>query len=123
MTDPFSLTQAVDATKQANGRNSIVFQGGSLKIDDTDSITLFDLMFTEKHSKKNLDQIAFAEANNPKNHITYGQFKEDVLKCAAGLQYEYGIQHGDVVALCSPNNLQYPVLFFAVIAAGKNNSL
>ncbi|PHZ14437.1 acetyl-CoA synthetase-like protein [Rhizopus microsporus ATCC 52813] len=118
MTGPLSLTQAVDATKQASGRSPIVFQGGSLKVGDTDGITLFDLLFTEKYSKKNLDQIAFAEASNPKKHITYRQFKEDVLKCAAGLRYEYGIQHGDVVALCSPNSLQYPVLFFAVIAAG-----
>ncbi|CEG77105.1 hypothetical protein RMATCC62417_11904 [Rhizopus microsporus] len=88
MTGPFSLTQAVDVTRQANGCNPIVFQCGSLKVGNTDDITLFDLLFTEKHSKKNLDQIAFAEASNPKNHITYGQFKEDVLKCAAGLRYE-----------------------------------
>ncbi|KAG1176936.1 hypothetical protein G6F70_005200 [Rhizopus microsporus] len=118
MAGPLGLTQAVDATKQANGRHSIVFQGGSLKLGDTDGITLFDLLFTEKYSKKSPDQIAFAEASNPKNDTTYGQFKEDILKCAAGLRYEYGIQYGDVVALCSPNNLRYPVLFFAVIAAG-----
>ncbi|CEG83523.1 hypothetical protein RMATCC62417_17429 [Rhizopus microsporus] len=64
------------------------------------------------------ERVAFAEATDTDHSLTYGQLKTRVLKCAASLKREFGIQRGDVVAICSPNNIEYAILFHGIIAAG-----
>lgn len=37
--------------------------------------------------------------------LTYGQFKDNVLRFAASLQDKFGFKRGDVVAIYSPNQV------------------
>src|SRR5215469_6477577 len=48
---------------------------------------------------------------------TYGQVDDAVRRCAAGLARQ-GFRKGDVMALYSPNLLEYPILFLAVALLG-----
>ncbi|CAG8588370.1 16931_t:CDS:10, partial [Cetraspora pellucida] len=49
---------------------------------------------------------------------TYGEFKQDSKKFAAGLQDKLGFQNGDVLAIVSPNQYDYPIVLLGTIAAG-----
>jgi acyl-CoA synthetase (AMP-forming)/AMP-acid ligase II len=48
---------------------------------------------------------------------TYGQVEDAVRRCAAGLARQ-GFRQGDVLALYSPNLLEYPIVFLAVALLG-----
>ncbi len=48
---------------------------------------------------------------------TYGQVEDTARRCAAGLARQ-GFRKGDVMALYSPNLLEYPILFLAVAMLG-----
>ncbi|CAG8605429.1 3264_t:CDS:10 [Paraglomus occultum] len=50
--------------------------------------------------------------------MTFGEFKRDSKRLAAGLQDKLGLKKGDVVAIFSPNQIDYAVVFFGIIAAG-----
>lgn len=113
-----STISATEYESVRTNRKSIVIHGDALKTRNMDNITLFDLLFTKEYNRTPSDQIVFAEASDPNNHITYGQLQDQVLRCAFGLKRMFNIQHGDVVVICSPNSLEYPVLFYGIIAAG-----
>ncbi|KAI8994939.1 hypothetical protein BDB01DRAFT_715252 [Pilobolus umbonatus] len=49
--------------------------------------------------------------------ITYGQLKSMVLQFAYGIQ-NAGLQSKDVVAIISPNEIEYPVVLHGIVAAG-----
>ena len=49
--------------------------------------------------------------------ITFGRLQEDIGRASSALR-EMGFVKGDVLALCSPNCLDYPKLFLAAVAAG-----
>ncbi|CAO3701531.1 unnamed protein product [Rhizopus microsporus] len=110
---------ATEYESVCTNRKSIVIHGDALRTRSMDNITLFDLLFTKEYNRTPSDQIVFAEASDPNNHITYGQLQDQVLRCAFGLKRMFNIQHGDVVVICSPNSLEYPVLFYGIIAAAQ----
>lgn len=89
------------------------------KNSDTKVVTLFDAIFTDVYNKVPLERVAFAEASDTDYSLSYGQLKAQVLKCTSGLKHRFGIQRSDVVAICSPNSIEYAILFHGIIAAGK----
>src|SRR4051794_22860975 len=52
-----------------------------------------------------------------KRTMTYGELAEAVRRVAAGL-HSRGMRKGDVLALFSPNLMEYPVAFHAVATLG-----
>ncbi|CAG8524891.1 1214_t:CDS:10 [Paraglomus brasilianum] len=50
--------------------------------------------------------------------LTFGALKRDSKRLAAGLQDKLDLKKGGVVAILSPNQVDYAVVFFGVIAAG-----
>ncbi|CAG8540944.1 105_t:CDS:10 [Paraglomus occultum] len=50
--------------------------------------------------------------------LTFGDLKRDSKRLAAGLQDRLGLKKGNVVAVISPNQIDYAVVFFGIIAAG-----
>ncbi|CAG8791005.1 1389_t:CDS:2, partial [Acaulospora morrowiae] len=50
--------------------------------------------------------------------ITFGEFKSKTKRFAAGLQDKAGFKRGNVLAIVSPNQVDYCVIVFGVIAAG-----
>ncbi|GAA5813305.1 hypothetical protein MFLAVUS_006780 [Mucor flavus] len=50
--------------------------------------------------------------------LTYGQLKDNILRFAATLQDKFNFQKGDVVAIYSPNQMDYSVPLLGAVAAG-----
>ncbi|RIB11180.1 hypothetical protein C2G38_2250325 [Gigaspora rosea] len=49
---------------------------------------------------------------------TFGEFKHETKKFAAGLQDKLEFKRGDVLAIFSPNQVDYPIVLLGTIAAG-----
>ena len=49
--------------------------------------------------------------------FTFREVKEYITN-AAGALYRRGLRKGDVVCLCLPNMIEYPIAFHAVVALG-----
>ncbi|RIA89002.1 hypothetical protein C1645_851678 [Glomus cerebriforme] len=65
----------------------------------------------------NDDKAIFIDGTTDKR-LTFGQLKSSSRKLAAGLINKVGFKRGDVLAIYSPNHIDYPVVIFGTIAAG-----
>ena len=63
---------------------------------------------------------ALIDASNGRS-LTYGEIANGIGKAAAGLQ-SLGLHRGDVLAICSPNILEYGIVFHAVASLGAANT-
>ncbi|KAI8646262.1 hypothetical protein BD408DRAFT_410456 [Parasitella parasitica] len=54
--------------------------------------------------------------------LTYGKLKDDIFRFAATLQDKFGFERGDVVAIYSPNQVDYSVPLLGTIAAGGSTT-
>ncbi|XP_039272517.2 uncharacterized protein LOC120346763 [Styela clava] len=68
------------------------------------------------------DKTALVDDSNGGNSLTYSQFYNQIRNCA-GYLYEQGLRKRDVVALCSSNCLEFPVVMLGIIACGARVSL
>ncbi|KAF0554944.1 acetyl-CoA synthetase-like protein [Gigaspora margarita] len=93
------------------------------------------MIFKSKHPDINVPQVGIYQyvTSNPNKipddkpiyidgitgkSYTYGEFKHESKKFAAGLQDRLGFKCGDVLAICSPNQIDYPIVLLGTIAAG-----
>ncbi|RIA89004.1 hypothetical protein C1645_799648 [Glomus cerebriforme] len=72
---------------------------------------------TSNPYKINDDKAIFIDGTTDKK-LTFGQLKSNSKKLAAGLKNKVGFKRGDVLAMFSPNHIDYPVVIFGTIAAG-----
>ncbi|KAG0167571.1 hypothetical protein DFQ28_004589 [Apophysomyces sp. BC1034] len=84
--------------------------------------------------KTGLIQYLFSNSHNIPEHkeilidvttgqsLTYAQLKDNIFRFAAGLQDIVHFQKGDVLALFSPNQYDYPIPMLGAIAAGGATS-
>ncbi|CAG8494782.1 25004_t:CDS:10 [Dentiscutata erythropus] len=63
------------------------------------------------------DKVIYVDGITGKS-ITYGEFKHESKKFAAGLQDKLDFKRGDVLAIFSPNQVDYPIVLLGAIAAG-----
>ncbi|RIB19754.1 hypothetical protein C2G38_2180996 [Gigaspora rosea] len=63
------------------------------------------------------DKIIYVDGIADKRY-TFGEFKQESKKFAAGLHDKLGFKRGDVLAIFSPNQIDYPIVFLGTIAAG-----
>ncbi|RIA90938.1 AMP-dependent synthetase/ligase [Glomus cerebriforme] len=61
--------------------------------------------------------IFFSDGTTDKK-LAYGEFKNNSKKLAAGLINKAGFRRGNVLAIFSPNQVDYPTVLFGAIAAG-----
>jgi acyl-CoA synthetase (AMP-forming)/AMP-acid ligase II len=83
------------------------------------NIVVPDRTLTEQvfnHLVTGPDVVAMADGLTGRT-ITYGSLAEQIRQTAAGLSAR-GIKKGDVVSLWSPNVVEWPVVFFAVVRLG-----
>ncbi|KAF2472767.1 acetyl-CoA synthetase-like protein [Lindgomyces ingoldianus] len=64
-----------------------------------------------------LDQPLWIDASNPQRSVSGREARTLICKFAAGLR-KNGLQPGDCVVVSSFNHLHYPILIFAIVAAG-----
>ena len=80
--------------------------------------TIFQFLFSNADTISPNKSI-FTDVENTKNNLTYSQVRTQILKCAAGYKRELNLQHGDVVAVCSPSQVDYPVVLHGAVCAGN----
>ncbi|PHZ13676.1 acetyl-CoA synthetase-like protein [Rhizopus microsporus ATCC 52813] len=86
-------------------------------MDPNGEIALFDFLF-KQDSRIPLDHKIYIDSIDPTRYLTYGELAEKSLQCAAAYKHRFGLQRGDVIAVCSPNDIRCPIFFFGAIAAG-----
>ncbi|KAI9477859.1 MAG: hypothetical protein EXX96DRAFT_228449 [Benjaminiella poitrasii] len=81
-------------------------------------VSVYELLF--KNSQKNVpkDKPIFVDIEDPSKTLTYSQVQTQILKAAAGLKREFNFKKGDVVAICSPNQVDYTVIIHGAVCAG-----
>ncbi|CAG8809831.1 12051_t:CDS:2, partial [Dentiscutata erythropus] len=62
------------------------------------------------------DKVIYVDGITSKSY-TFGEFKHKSKKLAAGLQDVLGFKHWDVLAIFSPNQVDYPITVLGMIAA------
>jgi long-chain acyl-CoA synthetase len=75
--------------------------------------TLADLWQDAEH--RHADQIAVIAAEH---QMTYRQLGDRIRRVAAGLSSRWGIQPGDIVALLTPNCVEFVISYFAIVQIG-----
>ncbi|RIB26738.1 hypothetical protein C2G38_2162605 [Gigaspora rosea] len=72
---------------------------------------------TSNPNKISEDKVIYLDGITGKSY-TFGEFKHESKKFAAGLQDKLEFKHSDVLAIFSPNQVDYPIVLFGAIAAG-----
>ncbi|KAI9272042.1 hypothetical protein EDC94DRAFT_595236 [Helicostylum pulchrum] len=79
-------------------------------------IGLIEFLFKNTHNTPE-DRKLFIDAFTGES-LTYGKLKDNVLRFAATLQDKFNFKRGDVVAIYSPNQMDYSVPLLGTVAAG-----
>ncbi|PKY44438.1 acetyl-CoA synthetase-like protein [Rhizophagus irregularis] len=82
---------------------------------DIKKIGIYQFITSNPYGIKD-DKVIFIDGITDKK-LTFGQLKTNSKKLASGLK-NIGFEHGDVLAICSHNHIDYPVVIFGAIAAG-----
>ncbi|CAG8706688.1 10325_t:CDS:10 [Dentiscutata erythropus] len=72
---------------------------------------------TSNPNKISEDKVIYVDGITDKSY-TFGEFKHESKKFAAGLQDRLEFKRGDVLAIFSPNQVDYPTVLLGTIAAG-----
>ncbi|CEG65309.1 hypothetical protein RMATCC62417_02112 [Rhizopus microsporus] len=104
----------------SNGKELRVYKGNQPNMDPNGEIALFDFLF-KQDGRLPLDHKIYIDSNDPTRYLTYGGLAEKSLQCAAAYKHRFGLQRGDVIAICSPNDIRCPIFFFGAIAAGNGS--
>ncbi|KAI8573578.1 hypothetical protein RHMOL_Rhmol01G0288400 [Rhododendron molle] len=73
--------------------------------------------FLFRNSSSYSDKPALIDADSGQT-LTFSQFKSTVAKLSHAFIHQLGIKKNDVVLIFSPNSIQFPICFFAIIAIG-----
>ncbi|RHZ89788.1 hypothetical protein Glove_10g11 [Diversispora epigaea] len=93
------------------------------KIPDIDIPTTGIYQFvTNNPNKVPDDKVMFFDGTTDKK-LTFGELKRNTKTFAAGLIDKFNFKRGDVLAIVSPNDVDYPVVIFGAIAAGGKVTL
>lgn len=86
-----------------------------------ENVTLWDWLFSPRRAAFNSTGAAAAKGftNAETNErLTLDQVKQSSTWLSTTLAKDHGLKHGDVVSICSPNSVLYPVCMYGVIRAG-----
>ncbi|KAI8875602.1 acetyl-CoA synthetase-like protein [Backusella circina FSU 941] len=81
------------------------------------NISIYNILFNNDRNIPK-DTTLFIDAEDPSISLTYEQLRTQILKCAANLKNKLELKPKDVVAICSPNCIDYIVLLHATVCAG-----
>ncbi|EPB88333.1 hypothetical protein HMPREF1544_04799 [Mucor circinelloides 1006PhL] len=79
--------------------------------------SIFNVLFHNDNQVPK-DKLIYMDIEDEGKSLTYAQVETQILKAAAGLMREFGLKKGDVVAICSPNQVDYPVILHGAVCAG-----
>ncbi|KAI8352448.1 hypothetical protein EDC96DRAFT_567073 [Choanephora cucurbitarum] len=84
----------------------------------SNTVPLHNLIFDEKRTKVPRDKTLYYDIENPEKQITFSQAHEQILKVGAALQKVLDLKRGDVIAVCSPNQVEYPIMLLGAHCVG-----
>ncbi|KAI8637517.1 hypothetical protein BD408DRAFT_486165 [Parasitella parasitica] len=79
--------------------------------------SVYDVLFNNDNQVPK-DKLIYIDVEDTSKHLTYGQVETQIRKAAAGFMREFNLQKGDVVAICSPNQIDYPIVLHGAVCAG-----
>ncbi|RKP06508.1 4-coumarate-CoA ligase [Thamnocephalis sphaerospora] len=79
--------------------------------------SIFDYLFERPESRLNESAVIFADAHS-RRRLTAAQLRKASLCFAAALQQQLGTKRGEVIAVFSPNDVDYPTVLYGSLAAG-----
>jgi acyl-coenzyme A synthetase/AMP-(fatty) acid ligase len=82
-------------------------------------LSIYNLLFGKNERNIAQDKLIFVDTENTSKFYTYGQTHAQILKATASWKREYNMQRGDVVAICSKNHIDYPIVLHSIVCAGK----
>lgn len=80
--------------------------------------SVYDLLF-KNNTNVTEDTLLYVDTENPEDSYTYGELHTQILKTITGFKREFDLQKGDVVAICSPNQIDYPVIIHGTVCTGN----
>ncbi|KAI9257707.1 hypothetical protein BY458DRAFT_460818 [Sporodiniella umbellata] len=102
----------------AKETKSIVFQSTETIPSVIDETSLSEVILSNIYRSIPEEKIVYVDAKHPGTRLTFGELKKQSFICATSFKEEYGLKPGDVIAVCSPNIIQHPVIFLGALAAG-----
>ncbi|KAI7897639.1 uncharacterized protein BX663DRAFT_463314 [Cokeromyces recurvatus] len=82
------------------------------------NISVYDVLFKDNHNNVPEDKLIYVDIEDPSKSLTFEQVHTQILKTAASLKREFNLKKGDVVAICSPNQIEYPIIIHGAVCAG-----
>ncbi|CEP17022.1 hypothetical protein [Parasitella parasitica] len=79
--------------------------------------SIYDILFRNGNDIP-LDKPVLIDIEAPYKTLTYGDLKKQILVAAGGLKRVFNIQKNDIVAVCSPNHIDYVSILHGTICAG-----
>jgi 4-coumarate--CoA ligase len=82
---------------------------------------LWDFLFTPSENFKPINSPAFPPAFTnalTNNSLTFSQVKQNSIYFSTFLIRNLGLAAGDVISICTPNSIWYPVALFGIFRAG-----
>ncbi|KAH7420279.1 hypothetical protein BKA64DRAFT_37641 [Cadophora sp. MPI-SDFR-AT-0126] len=89
---------------------------------DIPNVNLWDFLFSRSDRTYPTDQVLFSDAETPRAY-SYHALRDATIQFGSGLLAEYSWNKGDVVALFSPNDVDFPVVLLGTLWAGGIVSL
>ena len=80
--------------------------------------SLYNFLFSNPNSVAD-NHLLYVDANDNSRTLTYSQVQTQILKCAAGMKNKWNLKYGEVVAICSPNHIDYPIVLHGTVCAGS----
>lgn len=110
--------EGVDPQSGYCARNNIYYSKLAPAVIPNPPTDLVTYLFAPKRvDRALLDVVAVVDGRTGKS-LTYAELDSTVRVVAAGLWQHLGIKKGDVVAILSPNSIEFGVLFLAVATLG-----
>ncbi|KAI9257706.1 hypothetical protein BY458DRAFT_479558 [Sporodiniella umbellata] len=105
-------------SKEEKSRKTFVYRNQKPDIPIDDSISINDLVLTSKYRLLPDNKLVYVDAKNPSQRLTFGELKRQAFVCAASFKKDYDLRPRDVVAVCSHDTIQYPIIFLAALITG-----
>jgi acyl-CoA synthetase (AMP-forming)/AMP-acid ligase II len=82
-------------------------------------ISMYNFLFGNNYRNISDNKLIFVDIEDTSKFYTYGQVRTQILKATASWKREFNLHRGDVVAICSQNHIDYPIMIHSIVCAGK----
>lgn len=85
---------------------------------DLPELDLYTFLFKQRNRAFPDSKVIYRDTTDPSRQLTYGDVARHSAAVGQMLSSKFGIQKGDVVALFTPNDIDFPILAFGALSIG-----